>query len=243
MRRQLRPRALAGACRDLCETQGEEMKNHGAIVVALGCVMFVTADRASGQSLFDGTWRVDLQTAQIVDKDELSLRSGVFRCSTCEPKLEVPADGQDHAVAGSPHVDTVSVRVVNAQVGEITCKKAGTITRSSTMTASADGKTTLTDWVFVAESGQRATGQYRSTRVAPAPAGSHAISGAWHSEKIVSASENVMTVTFKTTGGTFSMTDQMGDTYAAKFDGKDYPYKGDPGVTTGLTAEDRREDD
>jgi hypothetical protein len=28
------------------------------------------------------------------------------------------------------------------------------------------------------------------------------------------------------------MSDQTGDSYSAKFDGKDYPYKGDPGITS-----------
>ena len=28
------------------------------------------------------------------------------------------------------------------------------------------------------------------------------------------------------------MSDQAGDSYTAKFDGKDYPYKGDPGTTS-----------
>jgi hypothetical protein len=29
-----------------------------------------------------------------------------------------------------------------------------------------------------------------------------------------------------------SMSDPLGDSYDAKFDGNDYPYKGDPGVTS-----------
>ncbi len=42
----------------------------------------------------------------------------------------------------------------------------------------------------------------------------------------------MMTVTYKTTGETLSMTYPAGDSYSAKFDGKDYPYKGNPGITS-----------
>jgi hypothetical protein len=41
-----------------------------------------------------------------------------------------------------------------------------------------------------------------------------------------------MTVTYKATEDGLSMTDPLGDSYTAKFDGKDYPYKGDPGTTS-----------
>ncbi len=44
--------------------------------------------------------------------------------------------------------------------------------------------------------------------------------------------ENVLQVTFKATDDGLSMTDLTGDSYNAKFDGKDYPYRGDPGTTS-----------
>ncbi len=45
------------------------------------------------------------------------------------------------------------------------------------------------------------------------------------------ASENSLTVTYKATDDGLSMT-SMGGSYTAKFGGKDYPYKGDPGTTS-----------
>ena len=44
--------------------------------------------------------------------------------------------------------------------------------------------------------------------------------------------DSVLTVTYRVSDDDLTMTDQVGDSYTAKFDGKDYPYKGDPGVTT-----------
>ena len=41
-----------------------------------------------------------------------------------------------------------------------------------------------------------------------------------------------MTITFSATDDGLNMGDQLGESYTAKFDGKDYPYKGDPGITS-----------
>lgn len=41
---------------------------------------------------------------------------------------------------------------------------------------------------------------------------------------------NAMEVTYKATADGLSMSDKAGNSYTASFDGKDYPYKGDPGV-------------
>jgi hypothetical protein len=69
-------------------------------------------------------------------------------------------------------------------------------------------------------------------RVAKGSAGSHAMSGSWLPEKADITSQNGMTFTCKTTGDGMSVTTSMGDSYTAKFDGKDYPYKGNPGITS-----------
>ena len=69
------------------------------------------------------------------------------------------------------------------------------------------------------------------TGYAPGPAGSHALSGSWREEKVNSISANGLTVTYKGTPDGLQMSDQNGDSYDAKFDGKDYPINGDPGHT------------
>ena len=63
------------------------------------------------------------------------------------------------------------------------------------------------------------------------PAGSHALSGSWRTEKFNSVSSNGLTVTFQSTANGLRMSDQNGRTYNAKFDGNDYPILGDPGHT------------
>jgi hypothetical protein len=185
-----------------------------------------------GQSAFDGTWRLNTQTAQFKGNDTFSLQNGMWRCDTCVPKIAVKADGNDQKVSGSPYFDTLSVRQVDDHTVEITGKKAGKVTGTQKLTGSDDGKTLTTEWSFVAQNGQQGNGKFNSDRVGDAPAGSNKVSGTWHANKVEGASDNVSLFTYKVTADGLSMSDPTGDSYTAKFDGKDYPYKGDPGTTS-----------
>jgi len=185
------------------------------------------------QSAFNGTWRFSPQSGQFGGKpDTFSLQNGVYRCDSCVPKIEAKADGKDHKRTGSPYSDAVNVRAVDDHTIEVITKKGGKIVATSKMTTSQDGNTLTTEWTFISESGQKGSGTSISKRVGPAAEGANKASGSWQAEKLDSASESVLTVTFKATEGELSMSDLTGDSYTAKFDGKDYPYKGDPGTTS-----------
>jgi hypothetical protein len=183
------------------------------------------------QSAFDGTWKSNLQSTNYQGKDTFSLQNGVYRCTSCIPKIEVKADGQDHKVS-SPYYDTMSVRVVDDHTIESITKKAGKETGKTKETVSADGKMLHTDFSFVSDNGQPGNGSYNSHRLEDGPKGAHLISGVWQPEKLESASDSVRTIIYKSAADGMSMSDQVGDSYTAKFDGKDYPYKGDPGIST-----------
>jgi hypothetical protein len=45
-------------------------------------------------------------------------------------------------------------------------------------------------------------------------------------------SDNGLTITYKVEGDSLSMTNLTGQSYVAKLDGTDAPYKGDPGITS-----------
>ena len=187
---------------------------------------------AWGQTAFDGTWRLDLSKAQLPKKpDKYLLQNGTYKCETCVPPYEVKADGQDHRVTGHPYFDTLSVRVVNDKTVEFTQKKNGRIVGTDKSTVSDDGLVDEFTWQPEASNKQQ-SGKAVSTRVAKGPAGSHAISGSWRGERLQDLSENAMIVAYKSTGDGLSMKWGTGESYDAKFDGKDYPFKGDPGVTS-----------
>jgi hypothetical protein len=186
------------------------------------------------QSSFDGTWKIDLSKAQFPKKpDVLVLQNGTFQCKTCVPPIEVKADGQPQKVTGQPYFDTMSVKVVDDKHVEQASSKNGKEIYSEKNTLSDDGKTMSVDWVDnSAPSGKTITGKTTLLRVAAGPAGSHPISGSWRAEKLADIPDEGLLVTYKTEGDSFSMTTPTGQTYKAKFDGKDVPYVGDPGITT-----------
>ena len=195
-----------------------------AMVLLASATMF-------GQSPFDGTWKVKLDTAKLPTKpDQYLLNKTTYECLTCVPKVTVKANGTDQKVTGHPYYDTIAVHVINASSVEIIQKKDGKVMSSETETVSADGKT-LTDKGTDTTGTQPVTWETTATRVSAGPTGSHALSGSWRTEKINSVSNSGLFVTFQNTGNGLKMSDQNGRSYDARFDGNDYPVLGDPGHT------------
>ena len=195
-------------------------------------LMVLAAIPLLGQSAFDGTWKFNTSSAEFKGNDKYLLKNGEWHCETCVPKLTVKADGQEHKVTGHPYYDAATVREVDDHTVEMSTKRGGKDAGASKMTTSEDGKTLTTEWSFISESGKEGNGKYTSERVGEAPSGANKVSGTWHPNKIESASDSASLVTFKATDDEISMSDPTGDSYTAKFDGKDYPYKGDPGTTS-----------
>jgi hypothetical protein len=187
------------------------------------------------QSSFDGTWKADLSKLKFPTKpDVLVLKDGRYQCSTCIPtKIDIPADGHDQQVKGNPYFDTMSVKVEDSQTVDIIAKKNGKVVGKERDTVSEDGNQFTSDWTGRNDpDSPEMSAKGVHTRVAKGPAGAHAISGSWHTEKATDASETLVTVTYKSTDNGLEMSQPNGSSYAAKFDGKDYPYKGDPGTSS-----------
>lgn len=183
------------------------------------------------QSPFDGTWMTKLDTAQFPKKpDSYLLDKGMYECSSCVPKFKVKADATDQKVTGHPYYDTVAVKVVDDHSVELTEKKDGKTMFTGTDTVSADGTTLTTKFTDQSED-KPVTGEVTSTRVSKGPEGSHAVSGSWRTQKVNSISDNGLTVTYEGTRDGLKMSDPNGESYDARFDGKDYPVQGDPGHT------------
>jgi hypothetical protein len=189
------------------------------------------AEAAAGT--VDGTWKADLASVQIDEQPSVYLlKDGIYSNSTAVPPLKVAADGAFHAVADQPYYDSMAVKVVDDHTVTMTRKKGDRVTGETTITASADGKTnTFTFKDMSTPNAPPVTGKGSETRVGPAPAGSHAISGSWKTEKYDNVSDEGLTFSFRTEGDTFSMTSPSGQSYAAKLDGSDTPIKGDTGGT------------
>ena len=188
---------------------------------------------ALGQSSFDGTWRLEMQKAQFEGVHKMLLKDGVYDCATCDPPIQgFKADGQPHPTSGSPYYDTVVVRVLDDRTVEMSATKNGKLSGRAKETVSADGSTLTIHDSFTSEDGKENSMTEVWKRTGEAPAGANKISGTWQQEKIEGASRSLTTITYKATPDGLTMRDGTGDSYDAKFDGNEYPYKGDPGVTS-----------
>jgi len=195
---------------------------------------FLMPGLAMAQSVFDGTWKGDVNSAKFPEKpDVYVLKDGTYTCKTCVPVVSVKADGTDQKVSGHPYYDMMSIKVVDGKTIEETDKKNGKVVATSKTWVSGDGNTLMFEFSdSSATNGAPVTGKGSETRVAKGPDGSHAISGSWRMAKMDQLSDNGMTITYKTTGDTITMTTPNGQTYTAKMDGTEAPYKGDPGTTS-----------
>jgi len=179
----------------------------------------------SAQNRFDGTWEMKMDTLVFsYNPLEYLLDQGMFHCMSCTPRVDVKADGSDQKVTGDSY-DTLMVRVVSASSVKFIQKKNGTPTFACTELVSPEGDT-KTEEFSETPTTQRVTGKAVFIRVAKGPAGSHALSGSWQMQTV----RNTTSVGPLTTY--LSMKDGLkvsagGESYEAKFDGKDYPVQGD----------------
>lgn len=189
---------------------------------------------AVAQSAFDGTWKFHLNDAQFPKKpDVYVLKDGMYHCKTCAPPINIKADGEDQPVTGYPYFDTMSVKVVDDHTIESVIKKNGKTVGTTKTVVSQDGKTSNFEFTDSSNtSAEPVNGKGMSKRVAQGPAGSHAVSGSWVMAKMDDLSENGLLMTYKLEGDSLTMSTPTGQSYTAKLDGTEAPYKGDPGITS-----------
>jgi len=188
------------------------------------------------QGQFDGTWKFNMSSAQFADKpDTFALHNGEYTCSTCTPKITVKADGADHKVAGEKDYDTLIVKQVDDKTVHFIRKKAGKVVGESTDTVSLDGNTLSLEFKDYPPEGEPMSGKLVFTRTASAPKGAHAVSGSWRTAKVEKVSEQGLTMTLKCTLDGLSLDLPFyHESYEAKFDGKEYPVKGEAGGSVSL---------
>jgi hypothetical protein len=197
-----------------------------ALCALIAMAALLTAASSPAQSSFDGTWKTDLSKTKFSPKPLTFYTSaGWYHCVSCTPSFDVAADGQDHAVSGQSY-DTISVTVLDAHTISVVAKKGGAVTFEQTRTASADGKTlTVKSTGHPVNGGSPTIFESTGKRSGTLPTGVHATSGNWIIER-QSGSSNALLTTYKTNGDQITMTSPTGETYTAKFDGNDYPYRG-----------------
>jgi hypothetical protein len=179
---------------------------------------------------FDGTWKTDVHSVKIAGKPDVYLLTGdEYTCSSCFPPLVVKADGMDHKVEGHAYYDTAMVKATGPNSDEVVLKQGGKEFAHLTESVSADGNTLTIK--FVNHVGEKTvSGETTEKRVAAGPAGSRPPSGSWQQEQF-DANEAMRTVQYQMSADGMQM-HWNGQSYDAKFDGKEYPIANDPGKTT-----------
>ena len=187
------------------------------LLLAGSLTVLATAAPSIGQS-FNGTWKVDFNSAMPKKVNVWLLQNGTYKCTSCDPTIDVKADGTDQPVSGQ-HYDTISVKIVDSRTVEEIEKKNSQVVSDEKFTVSTDGNT-ITDefgnWKLVMR------------RVEKGPTGAHELSGSWQPLKMESISDKELLVTYRLEDDTFSMSRPTGQSYRAKLNGTDAPYKGDP---------------
>jgi hypothetical protein len=186
------------------------------------------------QSPFDGTWKVDLGKSKLPKKpDVYLLQNGMYECKSCNPPVNIKADGEFQKVSGDPYRDTLMVKVVDDKHVELASQKEGKDVGKTTRTLSDDGNTMTVAWTYYGNpTGGPVSGTDTMKRVAKAPAGANATSGSWRDEKSDVATADALIFTYKSGGDSLSYSTPTGQSYTAKLDTTDAPYVGDPGTTS-----------
>lgn len=189
----------------------------------LAVVLLLSAAPLFAQARFDGTWEMKMDTLHFTGPPEKYLiEKGMYHCLSCVPPVDVKADGTDQKSAGhESFYDTVSVRIIDPYAVSFTFKKDGKLAASSIETVSTDNDTMTEDFSNSTEK-DPVIGQATFTRVGPARLGSHALSGEWQMDTVHNSTKTGTLTTFESTDGGLKISDGI-QTYAAKFDGIDYP--------------------
>lgn len=190
-----------------------------------------TEAAAASLDALSGIWKADLASLKFEGKpDEYLLKDGSYSCATCIPPLTVAADGAAHAVADRPYFDSISVKVVDDKTVEFHRTKGGKEVSSSTQSVSADGNVLTTKFKDMTTPGQTIEGTGTAQRAGPAPAGAHAISGQWKTDKIGDYTDEALNLDYKIDGNTVTSSAQ-GQSYTAELGGPAVAVQGDTGGT------------
>jgi hypothetical protein len=188
--------------------------------------LFILPLSLRSQSLFDGTWRINIEQSKISVKPYVvMLNKRTYYCSSCRPAVRIKSDGTDQPVSGQPF-DTAAVQEVDSKSIVLTTKKRGKILWKLTRTVSDDGNTLSEKGTLYPENnGQAVNWEDTYSRIGkPVPA-SHAISGSWRTEKTNNSKYSLRETTYEWSGGQLSMSATTGESFTAKLNGQDHLVK------------------
>ena len=184
---------------------------------------------APAQSQFDGTWKLKMNSVNSPKTTNVFLlQNGMYEWNDW---VRIKADGTDQNVTGFPEYDTMSITVIDDYNVEVKTKRDGKVVRTEEDSISANGDTLNVSFTLSYRTGHE-NGHYTYKRVAKGPAGANLLSGSWRVEHVEALSPDLRSWTYKVNGNELTMTNPIGQSYTAKLDGTEAPYKDDPQKAT-----------
>lgn len=183
-------------------------------------------------SPFDGTWVADPASYKAPEKVVTRLlQGGVYSNPDAVPPIKVAADGKFHPTKNDAFADELMVAVVDKNTIRQASRKGGKEVGESTFTVSPDGKTLTIAFTDKSAPSGVTTGKNVWTRVAPAPAGAHAVSGKWKQTGVADMSANALELTLKDSGKALTLSTPTGIGFSAPYGGSAVAITGDTGGT------------
>ena len=188
-------------------------------------VLALLSAEPSREGLLTGTWVADLTSQQGLPTDVYVVHGGTYKCVSCVPARKYPSDGKMRTVVEVPPVSE-AVTIIDARTISTRIVEPGLV-RTTTMRVAPDGQTA----VYVSlDRRQGIEGllrtEYLARRVAPGPAGSHAVSGSWQGVRYVSVPLQLRTTILSEDGEQFSYRTGTGYSYTASYQGSFVPISG-----------------
>jgi hypothetical protein len=175
---------------------------------------------------FAGTWLLQPTLTQYSLRPlGFMIERGTYKRTSCVPNPEVPADGRDQSIAGDPLIQSMSVRLLDADRVEVVQKMAGKLLWKGLYTVAKDQKSMTLKYQDHRAS-NAVSGTIQFAREGAVVANAHLLSGTWTPEKLLEFSPSGFSMTIRDSDGGLTMSASDGRGYDIKFDRKDYPLEG-----------------
>ena len=206
----------------------------------LALLVLLLPTLAAAHSPFEGEWtlRPQLSTWSADSSEQFSVTRGSYRCDSCNPKIDVPADGAEHSVANALGFDSVMVKQVNSRTVRIERRATGKVIREETYTVAPD-ENTLSLAFTDRSAPKEVIGHLNFERLGEVVPQQHLMSGSWRPARLVDLGvDSKLSVAAIDNG--LKVTTGDGRTFEGTFDIKDHPVDGSNGSNASLAKVNAR---
>jgi hypothetical protein len=200
----------------------------------LALLVLLLPTLAAAHSPFEGEWTLRPQLSQwsADSSEQFSVTRGIYRCDSCNPKIDVRADGAEHSVANALGFDSVTVKQVNSRTMRIEKRAGGKVVREETYSV-APNENTLSLAFTDRSAPKEVVGHITFERVGGIVPQAQLMSGSWRPARLVDLGAGGKLSVASMDNG-LRVTTGDGRAFEATFDLKDQPVDGSSAATVTL---------